>query len=93
MPIGMNENTFVQLAVESASNTCKVNLGHNFIQSLVACKQVELVKTKTEQKNEKDAIMICRVAFSAILMASTLTLFKEMSQWPVRIEKERLSFF
>ena len=75
----MSEKAFVQHAVESASNVCKENFGHNFIQSLVACKQVEMVKTKTERRKEKDAIMRkCRDACSAVLMASTpSTLLKE----------------
>ena len=66
MPAGISEKAFVQHALESASNVCKENFGHNFIQSLVACKQVEMVKTKTERRKEKDAIMKkCRDACSA----------------------------
>ena len=79
MPASMSEKAFVQHALESASNVCKENFGHNFIRSLVACKQVEMVKTRTERRKEKDAIMRkCRDACSAVLMASTpSTLLKE----------------
>ena len=43
-PVSMSEKAFVLQAVESASNVCKENFGYDFIKSLVACKQVEMVK-------------------------------------------------
>ena len=95
MPAGMSEKAFVQHALESASNVCKENFGHNFIQSLVACKQVEMVKTKTERRKEKDAIMKkCRDACSAILMASTpSTLLKENESMASYSRKRKAQYF